>query len=127
MKSTRNILVATCCAFLLFSCNNGDDDSGPVCPFAGDIQHTISEPTEGSLYFDEEVDEHYIRYFIEGTIDSFWVGYICSNAFPDFLFTQGMAVRFAGDFREITNGFEPNIQTGGDEYFILDISHLEAI
>ncbi len=103
-----------------------EDDQPPNCT-DGKLVLTVTEET-GTLHYNQQRASYYIRYFIPGTIDTNYIGFVCTNAFPEFAFTEGMSVTFSGNFRETSvydnNDFE--IVVGGQEIYLLQLEMLAA-
>ena len=108
--------------FLLTGC--GEDDTG--CD-AGKVIAQVTK-AKATLHFHAKHDVYYVNYFVPGTIDTFYRGFVCTNAFPDFAFTEGMPVTFSGIFRETArydnNDFE--VAIGGQEVYLLELQMLAA-
>lgn len=98
----------------------GDDDS------LFDDDKLIDQVTdvEGTLHYDDLYEQHFIRYFVPGTIDSNYRVYINSEPFPDFLFTEGMTVEFSGRFYETDAYPDITILLGGEQIAVLDLDFL---
>ena len=79
---------------------------------------------KGTLHFDDQYEQFYIRYFVPGTIDSNYRGYIITELFPDFLFTEGMTVEFSGRFYETDAYPDILIRLGGEQIAVLDLDFL---
>ncbi len=121
MRGFKILLVFVALFFL--RCN---DDQDPVCN-QGEVILSVSEKI-GTLHFNQQRETYYIRYFIEGTIDTNYVGFVCTNAFPQFEFTEGMTISFSGNFRE-TTVYDNNDFTfivGGQEVYLLELQMLAA-
>ncbi|MDN5211941.1 hypothetical protein QQ020_07755 [Fulvivirgaceae bacterium BMA12] len=121
MKSVITILISPL-FLLLLGC--GEDDA--TCN-SGKI---IAQATEESatLHFHAKHNIYYVNYFVKGTIDTFYKGFICTNAFPDFEFTEGMPVIFSGNFREtdLYNNNDFEVVIGGQEVYVLELQMLAA-
>ena len=108
--------------FLLAGC--GEDETG--CN-AGKAIATVTD-AEATLHYHAKHEVYYVNYFLPGTIDTFYKGFICTNAFPDFEFTEGMPVTFSGIFRETgiygNNDFE--VAIAGQEVYLLELQMLAA-
>ena len=121
MKPLRKILVLSL-LLLLASC--GEDETG--C----NNGKAIAKVTEAkaTLHYHAKHEVHYVNYFVPGTIDTFYKGVICTNAFPDFEFTEGMPIIFSGIFRETAlydnNDFE--VVIAGQEVYLLELQMLAA-
>ncbi|MBO3698556.1 hypothetical protein [Roseivirga sp. E12] len=103
----------------------GEEDTLPEsCLEAGEIILTV-ENGVGSIK--EESGQRIITYFIPGTIDSFRVGVVCNNEFPDFLITEESEVRFSGHFRSNNNPVGNVLAFGDNSIDILELTFIEDI
>ncbi|MEQ9299750.1 MAG: hypothetical protein RIF33_14350 [Cyclobacteriaceae bacterium] len=115
MKTVIIIIVA----LILGGC--GEEDS--ACQQGEKFIAEVNE-AQGSLHYDDQYETHYIRYFLPGTIDSNYKGYICTEVFPDFLFTEGMTVNFSGKFYQTDAYDDVLIAIGGESITVLEIDFL---
>ncbi len=116
MKTTLAILIYS----LLFSACGENEGA---CDKSDDFLSEVDQ-AQGSLHYDDQYETHYIRYFIPGTIDSSYKGYICAEVFPDFLFTEGMTIDFGGRFYETDAFDDALIAIGGEHIVVLEIDFL---
>ena len=121
MKPLRKILVLSL-LLLLASC--GEEETG--CN-TGKIIAQVTE-AKATLHYHAKHEVHYVNYFVPGTIDTFYRGVICTNAFPDFAFTEGMPVTFSGIFREtaLYDNNDFGVAIGGQEVCLLELQMLAA-
>lgn len=122
MKTFKSILVAL--TLLMFS-SCGEESTAPNrCLEGGDILLTV-ENGVGSIK--EINDERIITYFLPGTVDSFRVGVVCNNDFPDFLITEETQVRFSGHFRADNDPTRNELTFGDNSIDILELTFIEDI
>ncbi len=121
MKPGITILISF---LLLLFLGCGEDDD--TCN-SGKIIAQVNEES-ATLHLHAKHNVYYVNYFVRGTIDTSYRGFICTNAFPDFEFTEGMSVIFSGNFRETdlydNNDFE--VVFGGQEVYVLELQMLAA-
>lgn len=109
-------------SLILFSC--GEDESN--CNNGKIIAQVTKESAR--LYFNAEHEVYFVDYFVPGTVDAFYRGFICTNAFPDFEFTEGMQVIFSGNFREtdLYNKDDFEVPVAGLQVYMLELQMLAA-
>ncbi len=94
------------------------------CILGSDVIHTI-EAGSGYFQFNEELRAYTISYYVPGTIDSQLTGVICESLLPTNLPQEGR-VSFSGEFIDDNDRFDPPTQTGGEEFFYLNLLSIEA-
>lgn len=115
----KTLLTIALFGLLLSSCGENQG----VCDNSDKFLKEVKDQ-QASLHYDDQYETHYIRYFLPGTIDSNYKGYICTEVFPDFLFTEGMTVEFSGRFYE-TDAYDDALTVlGGETIAVLEIDFL---
>ncbi|WP_139135257.1 hypothetical protein [Roseivirga sp. 4D4] len=122
MKTFKCILVVL--TLVIFSSCGEEDTLPESCLEAGEIILTV-EKGVGSIK--EESGQRIITYFIPGTTDSFRVGVVCNDLFPDFLITEETQVRFSGHFRSNNNPVGNVLAFGDNSIDILELTFIEDI
>lgn len=122
MKTLKYLLLVL--TLVMFS-SCGEESAEPnSCLEGGDILLTV-ENGVGSI---KEVNgERLITYFLPGTIDSFRVGVVCNDDFPDFLITEETQVRFSGHFRADNDPARSELAFGDNSIDILELTFIEDI
>ena len=101
-----------------------DEDVTAGCFSASKIEHTI-ENGEAFIFLEPDTGVRLLSYFVPGTIDSFYTGVLCDDDFTDIQFTEThQRVTFSGHFRDDEGQVQFNVQTGGEEFFYLDLISL---
>lgn len=113
------IVITIFLALSLAACGNEED----ACKNGGELIANVDD-SQGTLHYDDQYEIYYIRYFVPGTIDSNYKGYICAEVFPDFQFTEGMTVNFGGQFYETDAYDDSLIAIGGESITVLEIDYL---
>lgn len=85
----------------------------------------VVENASGRLVFDERLSGFVIRYDIEGTIDSQWIGLLCDDQTSELPELEHSRVTFSGEFKDDAGALEPEPRLGGRDYFYLTISAIE--
>ncbi len=116
MKITTKFILL----FVLFA---GCGENEKACDNSGEFIEEVNDE-QASLHFDDQYEAYYIRYHLPGTIDSNYRGYICTDAFPDFLFTEGMTVNYSGKFYDTNAYGDVLIATGGETITVLELEFL---
>lgn len=121
MKPSNTIL------FLLLFMLPGSCGEEEVNCNSGKVIAQVNEES-ATLHFNAKREAYYVNYYVPGTIDTFYKGFICTNAFPDFEFTEGMSVTFSGNFRETDLYDNDDFETviGGQEVYLLELQLLAA-
>ena len=115
----------TCIIVLLLFLASCDDDLSP-CKKNREVVECVTNQ-DARLYYKSDLKSYVISYFIQGTIDSYHTGVVCSNDLADIEVDKQLDVDviFSGCLLDDKNEIQPMSLRGGEEFFYLDITDIE--
>ena len=96
-----------------------------ACKTGKDEVLTVTD-VEGTLHKDQDYKDYYIRYWIPGTIDSSYRGFVCDDDLDGLSKEEGMNVVFSGTFRETDDYQNVTYAIGGEEIYRLSLSAIQT-
>ena len=131
MKNTRlYFLLLGACLLSASSCTK-DTDPGVELPPSVSCALTSSyaKPVtdlEGTVEFNQALQQYVISRYIPGTYDSVDIGVLCGDL-PDYLKTAGTTVRFSGTYRGYGQ-LPPSLAApAGTTYYYLELSKIAKL
>ena len=113
--------------FLLLFSACEDNELRP-CGTKGEVVECVTNQN-ARLFYKTDLKAYVISYFVQGTIDSFNTGVVCTNDLNALSLDKSMNVEivFSGCFLDDKDEIQPLSFMGGEEFFYLDITTIELV